>query len=164
MALPLFANQYQRGGLIGHLLDARELTAKRGGDPNHWLDVRDVFPLLSRPRWYQQTKYGYTRGREAVDFVVNVRAYYDIISWLTSGAPVLPPPPLRLEQKLHLSDPPSSSSAPIAEDAPPTPATNDFGEEPKPEAADPPSGDEPAKPAPPPAAEGPRQLDEAEAG
>jgi len=153
---------YNQG--IGHLLDARELTAKRGGDPNHWLDVRDVFPLLSRPRWYQQTKYGYTRGREAVDFVGNVRAYYDIISWLTSGAPVLPPPPLRLEQKLHLSDPPSTSAAPIAEDAPPQSPTNSFGEEPEPEAPQPPAASEPAKPAPPPAAEGPRQLDEADAG
>ena len=108
---------YNQG--IGHLLDARELTAKRGGDPNHWLDVRDVFPLLSRPRWHQQTKYGYTRGREAVDFVVNVRAYYDIISWLTSGAPTLPPPPLRLEQKLNLTAAPDAFAPTVAGDAPP---------------------------------------------
>ncbi|MDP3857247.1 MAG: membrane-bound lytic murein transglycosylase MltF [Stagnimonas sp.] len=117
---------YNQG--IGHLLDARELAAKRGGDPNHWLDVRDVFPLLARPRWYQQTRYGYTRGREAVDFVGNVRAYYDIISWLTSGAPVLPPPPLRLEQKLHMAEVPLESPAPdlVEETLPQAPATS-FG-------------------------------------
>lgn len=110
---------YNQG--LGHLLDARELTAQRGGDSTHWLDVRDVFPLLSRPRWYQQTKYGYTRGREAVDFVTNVRAYYDIISWLTSGAPVLPPPPLRLEQKLRVADsslPANDPQLPEALDSP----------------------------------------------
>lgn len=106
---------YNQG--LGHLLDARELTAQRGGDPAHWLDVRDVFPLLSRPRWYQQTKYGYTRGREAVDFVTNVRAYYDIISWLTSGAPVLPPPPLRLEQKLRIADSSLPANDPLLPEA-----------------------------------------------
>ena len=100
---------YNQG--LGHLLDARALVQKRGGDPNHWVELRDVFPLLSRPRWFQQTKYGYTRGREAVDFVGNVRAYYDIIAWLTSGAPTLPPPPLRMEQKLHLV-----SADPLADD------------------------------------------------
>lgn len=118
---------YNQG--IGHLLDARELTAKRGGNPNHWLDVRDVFPLLSRPRWYQQTKYGYTRGREAVDFVANVRAYYDIISWLTSGAPVLPPPPLRLEQKLNLTEARSLTAPVMPDEVAPLPATARFAAE-----------------------------------
>lgn len=138
---------YNQG--IGHLLDARELTAKRGGNPNHWLDVRDVFPLLSRPRWYQQTRYGYTRGREAVDFVGNVRAYYDIISWLTSGAPTLPPPPLRLEQKLRVAETVEASPPAIAEDAPPSaPAGVPFGESPE-------DGATPAAPAPAPEAPGP---------
>jgi membrane-bound lytic murein transglycosylase F len=90
---------YNQG--LGHLLDARELTARRGGDNLHWVDVRDTYPLLARPRWAAKLKYGAARGREAVDFVNNVRAYFDIISMLSSGSRTLPPPPLRLDPQLR---------------------------------------------------------------
>ena len=90
---------YNQG--LGHLLDAMALAKARGGNPAHWLDVRDAYPLLARPRWYAKSKYGYVRGNEAVDFVGNVRSYYDIISWLLSGAPQLPPPTLKLDSSLR---------------------------------------------------------------
>lgn len=90
---------YNQG--LGHLLDARRLTTARGGDNLHWVDVRDTYPLLSRPRWASKTKYGFARGREAVDFVANVRAYLDIITMLSSGVRTLPPPPLKLDSQLR---------------------------------------------------------------
>ncbi|MES2886135.1 MAG: membrane-bound lytic murein transglycosylase MltF [Pseudomonadota bacterium] len=90
---------YNQG--LGHLLDARQLTATRGGDNLHWVDVRDTYPLLSRPRWAKKTKYGFARGREAVDFVTNVRAYVDLITMLSSGIRTLPPPPLKLDSELR---------------------------------------------------------------
>ena len=74
---------YNQG--IAHLEDARQLAAMHGGDPNRWLDVRNTLPLLSRPQWFKQTRAGYARGREAVNFVGNVRNYYDILSWLGSN-------------------------------------------------------------------------------
>jgi membrane-bound lytic murein transglycosylase F len=77
---------------IGHLMDARNLAAQLGGDPNRWLDVRDALPLLARERWFKNTRHGYARGREAVDFVANVRNYYDILSWMT-GPERSPPAP-----------------------------------------------------------------------
>lgn len=92
---------YNQG--LGHLLDAMALARRRGGDPTHWVDVRDAFPLLTRPRWYAQSRYGYVRGNEAVDYVTNVRSYFDIISWLTSGAPKIPPPTLRLDSQLRMA-------------------------------------------------------------
>ncbi|MDO9451550.1 MAG: membrane-bound lytic murein transglycosylase MltF [Stagnimonas sp.] len=92
---------YNQG--LGHLLDARQLTAERGGDNLHWVDVRDTYPLLSRPRWAKKAKYGFARGREAVDFVSNVRAYLDIITMLSSGVRTLPPPPLRLDPELRMA-------------------------------------------------------------
>lgn len=106
---------YNQG--LGHLLDALQITADRGGDNQHWVDVRDTYPLLSRPRWAKQAKYGFARGREAVDFVANVRAYYDIISMLTSGVRILPPPSLRLDPQLRMAqreageEPPGSAPA-----------------------------------------------------
>lgn len=71
---------------LGHVLDARELVQQRGGNPDHWLDLRDTLPLLSRPVWYARTRHGYARGREAVDFVANVRSYIDILSWMSDNA------------------------------------------------------------------------------
>ncbi|MDB5986439.1 MAG: rane-bound lytic murein transglycosylase [Nevskia sp.] len=80
---------YNQG--IAHLEDARQLAAKHGGDPNRWLDVRNTLPLLSRPQWFKQTRAGYARGREAVNFVGNVRNYYDILSWLGNNSAQAPP-------------------------------------------------------------------------
>ncbi|HVT37218.1 MAG TPA: membrane-bound lytic murein transglycosylase MltF [Nevskiaceae bacterium] len=70
---------------IGHLLDARELTRSLGGDPNHWLDVRNTLALLTQPKWYSKLKYGYARGFEGVTYVGNVRTYYDMLMWIESG-------------------------------------------------------------------------------
>lgn len=81
---------YNQG--LGHLLDARTLAAKNGNDPDRWVDVRNMLPLLSRERWFSQTKYGYARGREAVNFVANVRSYFDLLTWMSGdgGASALP--------------------------------------------------------------------------
>ena len=118
---------YNQG--IGHLLDAWTLTRQRGGDPAHWVDVRDTYPLLSRPRWANSARYGLARGREAVDFVANVRAYYDLITMLASGVRVLPPPPLKLDPQLrtasalrnndaNLAASPAAAANPVMETGP----------------------------------------------
>lgn len=77
---------YNQG--LGHLLDARELTAKRGGDPDRWADVRDTLPLLAEPQWYAQTRYGYARGDEAVGYVAGVHKYYEALRAATADEPV----------------------------------------------------------------------------
>lgn len=66
----------------GHLEDARILTEIRGGDPDRWVDVRDSLPLLTQERWYSQTRYGYARGYEPVQYVENVRTFYEILLWM----------------------------------------------------------------------------------
>jgi membrane-bound lytic murein transglycosylase F len=68
---------------LGHLEDARILTQKNGGNPDKWVDVKKNLPLLSKKEWFQQTRYGYARGREPVRYVENVRTYYDILVWYT---------------------------------------------------------------------------------
>jgi membrane-bound lytic murein transglycosylase F len=68
---------------VGHLNDARALTEKLGGDSKRWLDVRHTLPLLSQSRWYRQTLHGYARGHQAVLYVGNIRAYYDMLVWIT---------------------------------------------------------------------------------
>jgi len=64
---------------LGHLEDARVLTQKDGKNPNLWTDVRQYLPLLSKKKWYEQTRYGYARGGEPVRYIENIRRYYDIL-------------------------------------------------------------------------------------
>lgn len=68
-----------------HLQDAREITRKRNKDPNRWVDVKESLPLLAKRKWYKQTRYGYARGWEPVQYVENIRSYYDILKWDDEG-------------------------------------------------------------------------------
>ncbi len=69
---------------LGHLLDARRLTAADGADPNLWLDVMARLPRLAEREWHEQTRHGYARGWEPVTYVQNIRSYYD---WLVQLFP-----------------------------------------------------------------------------
>ncbi len=64
---------------IGHLEDARIITQGQGGDPNKWIDVQERLPLLSRAAWYANTRHGYARGYEPVQYVARVRTFFDIL-------------------------------------------------------------------------------------
>jgi len=64
---------------LRHVEDARLLTEKQGGDPNLWSDVKKSLPLLSKQKWFSQTRYGYARGEEPVRYIENIRRYYDIL-------------------------------------------------------------------------------------
>jgi membrane-bound lytic murein transglycosylase F len=78
----------------GHLEDARILAVKSGLNPDVWSDVKKVMPLLSRPAYFEQTKYGQARGGEAVILVETVRLYHDMLNRLElENMPRLPPTP-----------------------------------------------------------------------
>jgi peptidoglycan lytic transglycosylase F len=103
---------YNQG--IGHLLDARDLAAQLGGDPDRWLDVRNALPLLSRESWFKHMHYGYAAGREIAGYVSNVRNYYDMLTWLTGNPNALPqlePQPATLP--IHASRIPAPAGADI---------------------------------------------------
>ena len=63
----------------GHLEDARVLTAKQGGDPDAWIDVRERLTLLSEEFWYLQAKNGYARGFETKQMVDRVQQYLTLM-------------------------------------------------------------------------------------
>jgi membrane-bound lytic murein transglycosylase F len=71
---------------LGHLNDARAITLKQGGDPDRWVEVKDRLPLLKQRKYYKPTKYGYARGDEAVNYVENIRRYYDTLTWMDDRA------------------------------------------------------------------------------
>lgn len=60
---------------FAHMLDARALTQKQQANPDSWVDVKLRLPMLSQPRYYRQTTYGYARGQQAYNYVENIRRY-----------------------------------------------------------------------------------------
>ena len=64
---------------LGHLLDARILAARRGLDMNSWTDIRQILPLLEKPDIYGTLRHGRGRGRQALHFVQQIRAYMYIL-------------------------------------------------------------------------------------
>lgn len=79
----------------GHLEDARIITQKMRGNPDRWMDVKKHLPLLRKKSWYSKTRHGYARGDEALQYVENIRSYYDILVWLTEQERPAPPEPPR---------------------------------------------------------------------
>ena len=63
----------------GHVKDAIHLAKKKGYDPNTWKGLKAALPLLSKAKYYNQTKYGYARGWEPVHYVERIRTYFDIL-------------------------------------------------------------------------------------
>ena len=69
-----------------HLQDARKLARQLNKNPNLWIDVKQTLPLLAIRKWYKQTRYGYARGWEPVQYVENIRSYYDILKWVDDAS------------------------------------------------------------------------------
>lgn len=65
-----------------HIADVRKWIAAANGDPNRWQEIREWLPKKTQPAWHRQSKHGYARGYEAVKYVENIRAYYEILKGL----------------------------------------------------------------------------------
>ena len=70
---------------FNHVKDARQIAEWLGGNPDTWVDLSKALPLLAQRRWYARVPYGYARGWEPVLYVNNIRAYYNILQWLTEN-------------------------------------------------------------------------------
>ena len=76
-----------------HLRDALKITKQKNKDPNHWSDVKHSLPLLAKRKWYKKTAHGYARGWEPVQYVENIRSYYDILVWADESDTHIEPEP-----------------------------------------------------------------------
>jgi membrane-bound lytic murein transglycosylase F len=72
---------------VGHMEDARILAQRAGLNADKWQDVRQVIGKLTDPEAFQSLKHGFARGYEALQFVDNVRNYYDILARMEPRAP-----------------------------------------------------------------------------
>lgn len=64
---------------FGHLRDALTLTAELAKNPDYWVDVKQVLPLLTQKKYYRKLKYGYARGQEPVQYVQSIRDYQQVL-------------------------------------------------------------------------------------
>ncbi|MFT5593044.1 MAG: membrane-bound lytic murein transglycosylase F [Oceanicoccus sp.] len=71
----------------GHVKDAQKITEKRGGDPERWMDIKESLPLLAQKKYYKKTQYGFARGYEPVEYVQNIRRFYDLLVWREQPEP-----------------------------------------------------------------------------
>ncbi len=92
---------------FGHLEDARKITQDNQDDPDKWIDLKKSLPLLSKKKWYKNTKHGYARGNEPVTYVENIRKYYDLLKWMDIKQRTEFNSVDTEEQTNHLSIPPS---------------------------------------------------------
>jgi membrane-bound lytic murein transglycosylase F len=76
---------------MGHLNGARRFAPGLKRDPNLWVDMKQVLPLMAQPEYYTRLKSGRARGGEAVILVENIRNYFDVLS---RSAPIHTPPSL----------------------------------------------------------------------
>lgn len=75
---------YNQG--LGHVHDAMDVASYLSKPPKSWRSLKQVFPLLTQRKYHANTRHGYTRGYEAVDYVDSVRYYY----YIFKGLSVLP--------------------------------------------------------------------------
>lgn len=98
---------------LGHLEDARKITQRQGYNPDLWIDVKKHLPLLRQKKYYKTTRFGYARGHEAVNYVENIRRYYDSLLWLEQNEDTTTPD---TEEEDDTFDDPSDTQAPVLED------------------------------------------------
>ena len=63
----------------GHLRDARDLARQLGLDPDRWASLEKTLPLLRYRKYYKNSRYGYCRGTEPVNYIRHIFFYYDIL-------------------------------------------------------------------------------------
>jgi len=63
----------------GHILDAQKIAKENNLDPNSWVSLQEILPLLRYRKYYKKTKNGYCRGTEPVRYVNRIMTYYEIL-------------------------------------------------------------------------------------
>lgn len=62
-----------------HLQDARQLAAELNKNPDSWLELSEVLPLLAQEKYHSKLRHGYARGTEPVRYVQRIYDYLDIL-------------------------------------------------------------------------------------
>lgn len=63
----------------GHVSDARVLAKKLNLNPDSWSSLSKTLVMLEDKKFYKNSRYGYCRGSEPVNYVKQIMIYYDIL-------------------------------------------------------------------------------------
>ncbi len=63
----------------GHVSDARILAKKLNLNPDSWSSLSKTLVMLENKKFYKNSRYGYCRGSEPVNYVKQIMIYYDIL-------------------------------------------------------------------------------------
>ena len=63
----------------GHFRDAQALAKKLNKNPDRWVEMKEILPLLSQKKYYKDLRYGYARGNEPVRYVTRIRNYDELL-------------------------------------------------------------------------------------
>ena len=66
----------------GHIEDVITISKEDNVNINEWQNLKKYLFKLNKKEFYKKMKYGYARGWEAVQYVENVKQYYDILLFL----------------------------------------------------------------------------------
>ena len=66
----------------GHVDDILLLATSEDKNVDDWKILKNYLLKLNQKKFYLNMKYGYARGWEAVQYIENVKQYYDIITFL----------------------------------------------------------------------------------
>ena len=62
---------------FGHVFEAKKLARQKGLDHTKWFNnVEQAMLLLSQPAYYKNSRFGYVRGSEPVNYVRSIRQRY----------------------------------------------------------------------------------------
>lgn len=64
---------------LGHVRDAQKIARQLNLPDETWSGLQQTLPLLQEKKYYQKSRYGYARGREAVQYVSRIFTYYEIL-------------------------------------------------------------------------------------
>jgi len=66
---------------LGHVFDARSLASKTNRNNKVWFgQVEEALRLKRDRKWHEQTKFGFCRADETINFVSRVQASYDVFA------------------------------------------------------------------------------------
>lgn len=63
----------------GHVRDAQQIAENLDLNPQEWITIKEILPLLRYPEYYRHTRYGYARGTEPVRYVDRIFTYFDVL-------------------------------------------------------------------------------------
>ncbi len=63
----------------GHIKDARVLATRLNKNPDRWVELKEVLPLLTQKKYYKTLRHGYARGTEPVRYVQRIRDYRQVL-------------------------------------------------------------------------------------